>query len=73
MSQQLQKRKKRQIRFEFLEKDKVEEAAKMVSEGFVNVNSIWKKLNTPYEEAYEFNKWRINQGCNTNWSFVKIH
>ena len=72
MSQQLGKEKKTQFAFNFLSLDDVEEGAKMVTIGFLTLNSIWKKLNIPFEEAYEFNKFRLIQGVKTNWSFVNF-
>ena len=58
--------------FEQLQLSKVDEAAKMITDGFLTSNSIWMKLNIPYEEAYEYNKFRLIQGYKKNWSFVKV-
>ena len=73
MSKKIKNTKERQISIEFLEKHRIEEATRIVSEAFVHLNSMWIKLGTPYEEAHEFNRFRVMQGFKKNWSFVSIY
>ena len=70
MSQQPKRDIKRDYLFEFLQLDKVDEGARMISEGFLKINSIWIKLKVPYDEAYQYNRFRMIQGYKKNWSFV---
>ena len=56
-----------------MEEDQVEEAAHMATIGFLKFNTMWINLKASYDEAFNFNRFRILQSVKKNWAFVIIY
>ena len=52
--------------------DRLEEGSEMMSRAFIKNNSIWVKLGVTYEEAKEYNTYRLKKGIDSKLTFVRI-